>query len=133
MIKVILTALLVVATNLITGCTPRLLSPDAIHMKSSAFSELTNKVQAEILYGTTDSQQLYVLMYKKYPELMKQFSQYTIFVKEENGTAVALMCDSSMSKALLEDSTCTGTLDSKNMFEQNLTCTYHLDLNKICR
>lgn len=118
--------------SLTTGCCKKQFEPEEMHQKGVHLTKLTRKAQVAVRHNITDSDQLYAEVNNKYPVLMKEFSEYSIFIKEDNGTAVTLMCDSKKTKSLLEDAACTGSLEGGLFFEQNLSCEFHLDLKKVC-
>lgn len=132
MIKIITFVSIIVMVSLATGCSKKQFDPEEMHQKGTHLTKLTRKVQVAVRHNITDSEQLYSVMNKKYPILMKEFSEYSIFIKEDNGTAVILMCDAEKNKSLLEDAACTGSLEGGYFFEQNLSCEFHLDLKKVC-
>lgn len=130
--KVITSITIIAIASLTTGCCKKQFDPEEMHQKGVHLTKLTRKAQVAVRHNITDSDQLYVEMNHKYPDLMKEFSEYSIFIKDENGTAVTLMCDSEKTKSLLEDAACTGSLEGGLFFEQNLSCEFHLDLKNVC-
>ncbi len=132
MIKITTTISILILLSLTTGCSKKQFDPEEMHQKGTYLTKLTRKAQVAVRHNITDSEQLYSVMNKKYPSLMKEFSEYSIFIKEHNGTAVILMCNAEKNKSLLEDAACTGAVEGGYFFEQNLSCQFHLDLKKVC-
>lgn len=132
MIKIITSVSIIMMVCLATGCSKKEFNPEEMHQKGAHLTKLTRKAQVAVRHNITDREELYGVMNKKYPVLMKEFSEYSIFIKENNGTAVVLMCNAEKNKSLLEDAACTGSLEGGFFFEQNLSCEFHLDLKKVC-
>lgn len=130
--RFILSSLIVVAI-FTSGCatTPDYDS-DTMHNKAAYLSKLTRKVQVMVRHDISENEAIHKEADRKFPQLMSQFDEYSLFFKDHNGTAVTLMCNKEKTKSLIEDAACTGSVEGGDFFEQNLTCEFHLDIEAIC-
>lgn len=117
----------------VSGCVAKDIDPEVMYQKGAHLTKLTRKVQVAVHHGVTDEKVLYSQALEKYPQDMSEFSDYSLKMKNDNGTAVILLCNAEKTKALLEDAACTGELEGGTWFEKNYTCTFHLNINHICR
>lgn len=115
-----------------TGCGAKTYDAETLHEKGANLTKLTRKVKVAIRKQVVDDK-LYIYINEKYPNEMAEFSDYSIIVKNYNGTAAVLMCDKEKTKALLEDLSCTGTLEGGYIFQKDLTCDFHLDIEEECK
>lgn len=129
--KLIVTSLIIIA-SFGSGCATTQYDSDTMHNKAAYLSKLTRKVQVMVKHDISDSDTIHREADKKFPNLMKQFADYSLFFKDHNGTAVTLMCNKDETKSLIEDAACTGSIEGGNFFEQNLSCDFHLDIDAIC-
>lgn len=117
----------------VSGCVAKDINPEIMHQKGAHLTKLTKKLQVIIHHESTDGKTLYLQMLEKYPQDMAEFSGYSLLMKNDGGVAVILLCDINKTKALLEDASCNGKLEGGLWFKQDYTCTFHLDLNKVCK
>lgn len=116
----------------VSGCAAKDFDPEVMYQKGAHLTKLTRKVQVAVHNGVTDDKELYTQALEKYPQDMSEFSDFSLIMKNDNGTAVLLLCDAEKTKALLEDAACTGELEGGVWFQENYTCTFHLDIKQIC-
>lgn len=116
----------------VSSCAAKNIDPEVMYKKGAHLTKLTRKVQVAVHHGVTDEKVLYSQTLEKYPQDMSEFSDYSLRMKNDNGTAVILLCDAEKTKALLEDAACTGGLEGGTWFKENYTCTFHLNIKQIC-
>jgi len=116
-----------------SGYSAKDIDPEVMYQKGAHLTKLTRKVQVAIHHGVTDEKVLYSQTLEKYPQDMSEFSDYSLSMKNESGIAVVLLCDAEKTKALLEDAACTGELEGGTWFKENYTCTFHLNINQVCK
>lgn len=116
----------------ITGCVNKDFKKEEIYEKSAFITKLVRKVQVGVRKNINDSEELYSFIQKRFPKIMKNFSEYSLKFKNHNNTAVVLMCDKDGKIALVEDISCSGAIDSKDLYKENLPCEFTLDVEKEC-
>lgn len=133
MLKNITIALFIILiTFTTTGCSSTLYDAETLHQKGAHLTKITRKVKVAIRKGIAD-ENLSMYINKKYHNDMQEFSEYSIQMKSYNKTAIVLMCDKDKTKALLEDLSCTGALEGGYMFQKDLSCDFHLDIESECK
>jgi len=131
MYKKITIILFLAASLTVTGCASKLYDAEILHEKAINITKLTRKVKVAIRKKiSNENLQSYIV--EKYSEDINEFSDYFIAIKNNNGTAVVLMCDKDKTKALKEDLSCTASIEGSEHFKENLTCDFHLDIDKYC-
>lgn len=132
MLKKILTTLIItIAMTLVAGCSFKKYDGEILHEKGVNLTKITAKVKVAIKRKIKD-ENLLIYIQKKYPSEISAFSDYHMDMKNDNGTAVVLLCDKEKTQALLEDLSCTGALEGGYIFRNNLPCDYHLDIKREC-
>lgn len=130
LIKITLSGILFVL--LLNGCPSKTIDIESISQKRAALPKLTGKVKAGILEGITSEKELKIFIYDEFPETIAKFSEYSILMKNGNGTAVVLMCNKAETKALIEDASCTGSIEGSELYKKDLPCIFQLDINEVC-
>jgi len=130
--KITIAILITITTIVVSGCAPKLYDAETLHQKGAYLTKITRKVKVAIRKDIEDDK-LKIYIQNKYQNDMKEFSDYSIIIKNQNGTAVVLMCDKEKTKALLEDLSCTGSLEGGYLFKENLPCDFHLDIAEECK
>ena len=130
--KTLLSVSIILVVLISSGCVTKTPNKEVLYEKGVHLTKLTRKVQVVIRNSALNSEELLIKMNKKYPKLMKEFTEYSIMIKNDNGIAVVLMCNINKEKALLEDAACSGELEGSLLFEQNLPCTFHLNIKEVC-
>lgn len=129
--RIIISSMILLIGIAIVGCSSKVLDPEVMYQKGTALTYLTKKLQVIVHHGVSEPKELSAQMQKRYPEKMKEFSEYSLHMKNDNGTAVILMCDHNDSKALLEDVACGGSLEG-HWFNDDENCSFHLDIDVVC-
>lgn len=118
--------------SVLTGCVSKGIEIEDISQKRALIPKLTGKVKAGILEGISNNDELLVFIKEEFPETVNKFSEYSIFIKNEKGTAVVLMCNKEGTKALIEDASCLGSVEGSSLFKKELPCEFQLDINDVC-
>jgi len=124
-------SLILILLTVLNGCTNKNNAIEEISEKRALLPKLTGKVKAGILEGVS-SENLSSFIKEEFPETFNKFSNYSVFIKSENDTAVVLICNKEKTKALLEDASCHGYIEGNNLYEKELPCQFHLPIDEIC-
>lgn len=124
--------IIILFLSFFNGCTSKNLDNEAISQKRALLPKLTGKVKAGILEGITSEKELKFFIYDEFPETIAKFSDYSILMKNEKGTAVVLICNKAKTKALIEDASCTGSIEGSELYKKDLPCTFQLNINQVC-
>lgn len=130
--KIIISILILTLMMSSVGCADKLYDSDTIHNKAAYLSKLTRKTQVAVRNNVSDGEELRLKMTQKFPRLVNQFNEYSLFFKDSNGTAVLLMCNKEETKSLVEDAACTGSVEGGDFFTKELPCDFHLDITTVC-
>ena len=130
--KIMITVFVTFVIFTSTGCAAKTYDAETLHQKGANLTKLTRKVKVAIRKQVADDK-LYIYINEKYPDDMVEFSDYSISIKNYNGTAVVLMCNKERTKALLEDLSCTGSLEGGYIFQRDLICDFHLNIEEECK
>lgn len=126
-----LSIVLVVIAISISGCASDLYDVEVLHNKAANIKNMTKKVKGAILRQIPD-EQIYGYIQERYPQDLKEFKEYSLQFKNVNGYAVVLMCDKDHTKALVEDISCTGAVEGGELFKEEVTCGFTLDVDIEC-
>ena len=128
---------LIVASSIlllsVSGCASSKFNSEKIHQKSAFITKLTRKVHVGIRKDISNSDELLVFVNEKFPDIIENFSDYSILVKNDSQKAVVLMCNKEKTKALVEDVVCTAKVDAPKLYEKNLSCDFQLDVLEVCK
>lgn len=116
----------------LSGCVKKSIEIETISQIRALLPKLTGKVKAGILEGMSSEKELTTFIKNEFPETISRFSKYSIFMKNENNTAVVLLCDKDKKTALLEDSSCTGAVEGFDLYTRELSCKFQLDIDSVC-
>lgn len=117
----------------VSGCASSKINSETIHQKNAFITKLTRKVHVAIREDITSSDDLLSFVNEKFPDVMKNFSEYSILVKNDSQKAVVLMCNKEKTKALVEDVVCTAKVDAPKLYEKDLSCDFQLDVVEVCK
>jgi len=127
-----------IAISFLNGCTASPKHPDSeeMYIKSSALTKLSAAVESTVRYknppAEVDESELLALATRHDPVLLENFRGYKVRVRREARHSVVLVCDASGTRALLEDTGCTGPMDNQRWKEKSQPCEFSIDTRAVC-
>ena len=115
----------------ISGCASSLYDTEILHNKAANLKNMTQKARGAILREIDDNM-IFQYLQERYPNDLKEFEDYYLEFKNVNGYAVMLMCNKEQTKVLLEDISCTGGVDGGELFKQDISCEFTLNVEVEC-
>jgi hypothetical protein len=137
-VTVAVTVALVLA--LAAGCAPLTGVPrpdrEEMYIKASALTKLSAAVESTVRYknpplGLSD-RQLLTLATRHDPALLDNFKGYSVRVLRQARHSIVLVCDTSGTRALLEDVGCSGPMDRHRWMGKAEPCEFTIDTAAVC-
>jgi hypothetical protein len=125
--------IILISIALFNGCVVKNVQYENISEKRALIPKLTGKVKAGILEGLRTQEELKSFINEEFPQTIQKFEDYAVFMKNDNGTAVVLICSKDETKALIEDASCYGFIEGSELFKKELPCTFQLDIQEVCK
>jgi hypothetical protein len=137
---VTVTVTVVFVLALAAGCAPLtgMQRPDReeMYIKASALTKLSAAVESTVRYKNPPSglndRQLLTLATRHDPALLDNFKGYTVRVLRYARHSVVLVCDSSGTRALLEDTGCSGPMDRHRWMGKPEPCEFTTNIAEVC-
>jgi hypothetical protein len=137
-VTVTVTVALVLA--LAAGCAPLtgMQRPDReeMYIKASALTKLSAAVESTVRYKNPpsglDERDLLMLATRHDPVLLDNFKGYIVRVLRERRHSVVLVCDTSGTRALLEDTGCSGPMDRHRWMGKPEPCEFTTNIAEVC-
>lgn len=137
-VTVAVTVALVLA--LVAGCAPLtgVQRPDReeMYIKASALTKLSAAVESTVRYKNPppelNDDELLMLATRHDPALLDNFKGYTVRVLRHARHSIVLVCDTSGTRALLEDAGCSGPMDRHRWMEKPEACEFTIDTAEVC-
>ena len=125
---------------LAAGCAPltQTQRPDReeMYIKASALTKLSAAVESTVRYKNPPSGlsdwQLLTLATRHDPALLDNFKGYRVRVLRQARHSVVLVCDTSGTRALLEDAGCTGPMDRHRWMGKPEPCEFTTNIAEVC-
>ena len=110
---------------------------EEMYIKASALTKLSAAVESTVRYKNPptglNERELLTLATRHDPALVDNFKDYTVRVLRQSRHSVVLVCDTSGTRALLEDAGCSGPMDRHRwMGEKPEPCEFTIDTTEVC-
>jgi hypothetical protein len=107
-----------------------------MYIKASALTKLSAAVESTVRYKNPpsglDERDLLMLATRHDPVLLDNFKGYIVRVLRERRHSVVLVCDTSGTRALLEDAGCTGPMDRHRWMGKPEPCEFTTNIVEVC-
>ncbi len=108
-----------------------------MYIKASALTKLSAAVESTVRYKNPptglNERELLTLATRHDPALVDNFKDYTVRVLRQSRHSVVLVCDTTGTRALLEDAGCSGPMDRHRwMGEKPEPCEFTIDTAEVC-
>ena len=108
-----------------------------MYIKASALTKLSAAVESTVRYKNPptglNERELLTLATRHDPALLDNFKDYTVRVLRQSRHSVVLVCDTTGTRALLEDAGCSGPMDRHRwMGEKPEPCEFTIDTTEVC-
>jgi hypothetical protein len=109
---------------------------EEMYIKASALTKLSAAVESTVRYKNPPSglndRQLLTLATGHDPALLDNFKGYRIRVLRQARHSVVLVCNTSGTRALLEDAGCTGPMDRHRWMGKPEACEFTTNIAEVC-
>ena len=130
---------ILVSILVFVGCAIKSRAGDSEQMLTlgSALTKLSSAVESTVRYknppANISDADLLILATKHDPAILDAFTNYAVNVFRQDRHSIVLVCTKDRSRALLEDSNCTGGVD-RNHWESRapLPCEFTLSVPEVC-
>jgi hypothetical protein len=108
-----------------------------MYVKASALTKLSAAVESTVRYKNPppdiSENELLALATRHDPILLENFKGYQVRVLQQDRHAVVLVCDSTRTRALLEDAGCTGPMDRNRWMGNPEPCEFSIRPEEECK
>jgi hypothetical protein len=107
-----------------------------MYIKASALTKLSAAVESTVRYKNPSPElndwELLTLATRHDPVLLDNFTGYRVRVLRQARHSVVLVCDTSGTRALLEDAGCSGPMDRHRWMGKPEPCEFTIDTAAVC-
>lgn len=125
-----------ITIGFLAACTvsQRVPNSEEMYVKASALTKLSAAVESTVRYKNPPDlgdSELLELATRHDPVLLENFQGYKLRVLRQERHSVVLVCDATGTRALLEDTGCSGPMDRERWVNTE-ACEFSIDTKQVC-